>query len=958
MGRRLLSAGGGRNQKQLRPVGCPGGLHTVMESRPNQHAGHPPKASPSALFSKGDLGCVSAVSLLSSVALSLMFLNPLPGQERAASYFDKGLEAIRRGAFVEAETHVKEGLKLKVASPLGYDLLGIVYDGQGRYSEAEQAFRTALRLNPKYASAHNDLGRSLYRRGRIEEAAQEFKKAIEVDPENFTANFNLGLMLRDSHRYAEAVTYLEKARQIRSSDAPTLVALASAYLGTNNKEQALSATKQLVALSPRDPRIRFSLGTLFLQHKLFAESAEHLEQARAEEPRNFELLHNLGQVYNHLKKYSEAEDAFLQALSVQGDSVETLYQLAVVYVQSQYPDQAIQVLVRARLLAPRRPDVLLLLGRVCIQEGFVDDATEVLEDCIRIDPEKVEPHLLLGEALSAKKLFPRAVKEYETVVALEPSNPQGYVLLGRTHRHMAQLSDAERVLRQALKLDANNVQAAHYLGLVASDQADYQSAQRWFGRALDSSPNYLAALYDMAAVCMRQNDDQCAREYLERAREVAPTFAQVYYRLAIVYQRLKDPGKAAEARTLFKKYEQLDVEKRQYFPYGVIEFVQEHQKLPTKERLERYRLELLKTEQIRPDDLNVLFMLAQVYFRLGQKTEGLLKLERIFSAQPTSAQVRMRAASVLTAFNYYPEALGQLQFLLEKHPETSDVRFALAALYLRLQRSSEALAVLAAVDSTSGNSAAYHNLLGRIMAREGDISRASTELQKATQMEPTNVDYLLDLALESSLAGQVDDAKLALERLKAKWQHSNRVRFAEGLLHQVSGRWSEAQGAYRQSADLSWQWEVPQLAHANLLRVTDSPRKALEVLDQVASLFPTSPWPYWLKGLTLMKTNAAESALAFDQSLRLAPNQPEIYVPLLVGSLQRDECAAAQEAWIGINQFGLAKELDPSKWCNAATDSAQRRAPIPEKTLRRFSELRLLVDLFRATATPSAGNAS
>ena len=93
--------------------------------------------------------------------------------------------------------------------------------------------------------------------------------------------------------------------------------------------------------------------------------------------------------------------------------------------------------------------------------------------------------------------------------------------------------------------------------------------------------------------------------------------------------------------------------------------------------------------------------------------------------------------------------------------------------------------------------------------------------------------------------------------------------FAEGLFHQVSGRWSEAQGAYRQSADLSWQWEVPQLAHANLLRVTDSPRKALEVLDQVASLFPTSPWPYWLKGLTLMKTNAAESALASDQSLRL-----------------------------------------------------------------------------------------
>src|SRR5262249_57294621 len=122
-----------------------------------------------------------------------------------------------------------------------------------------------------------------------------------------------------------------------------------------------------------------------------------------------------------------------------------------------------------------------------------------------------------------------------------------------------------------------------------------------------------------------------ARDYLERARAVAPTFSQVYYRLAVIYQRLKQPDRAAEARALFKKYEQLDVEKRKYFPYGVLEFVQQTQDLPPTQRLERYRQELLKTEKLKPDDLNLLFILVQVNFGVGLKQEAFQRLEKIHS---------------------------------------------------------------------------------------------------------------------------------------------------------------------------------------------------------------------------------------------------------------------------------------------------------------------------------------
>jgi tetratricopeptide (TPR) repeat protein len=873
-------------------------------------------------------------------------------EQTAASYFQRGLEAIRRGAFSEAEAQINAGLQLEPSSPAGYDLLGIAYDGLERHVEAERAFREALKLNPRFVPARNDLGRSLYQRGMVQAAEQEFKQTLLIDSQNFTASYNLGLLARDAKRYAESAQYLEKARQASPADIPTLFTLCGAYLGAGQTDRAISAAGQLVAINPGNPQIRFSLGTLFLEWKQYAEAAEHLERARINAPRNFELLHNLGQAYNHLKKYTEAEDAFLQALSIQGDSVETLYQLAVVYAQSGHPDQAIQILVRARQLAPKRPDVLLLLGRECIQEGFVDDAIEVLQDCAAIDAGKVEPHLLLGEAYTQKKRFADALREYQTLVALEPSNPQGQVLLGRTFRYLGQYSDAERVLHHAIKLDASNSQAAYYLGLVESDRMDYSSAQRWFELALKSDPKYLGALYQMAVVCMKTSEDSRARDYLQRARAVAPTFSEVYYRLSVVYQRLKEPKLAAEARDMFKKYEQLDAETRKYFSSGVLEFVQQTQDLPPSQRLERYRQELLKTEKFKPDDLNLLFMLVQVDFRLGLRDEALQRLERIGSLQPDNMEVQLRSASLLTVFNYYLEALRQLQTLVDKQPSSQQARFALASLHFQMRRGAEALQVLKAGETSADNSATYHHLLGRILVQQERVPEGLKHLHKALDLEPENEEYLADLVLELSVAGERSEAQNLLNRAKVKFPASGRIRFAEGIWYQLSTRKSEAMVAFRQAADFSWQWEVPHLAQASLLLQSGSIAESQDVLEQTATLFPTSPWPHWLKGLAVLKnpeTRPSQSILEMRESLSLASNRPEILPALLASSLQQRDCETAREVWKRMTTFGLAAELDATQLCASETSAPVTEFSLPARIADQYSGVRWLLDLAQST---------
>ena len=219
---------------------------------------------------------------------------------------------------------------------------------------------------------------------------------------------------------------------------------------------------------------------------------------------------------------------------------------------------------------------------------------------------------------------------------------------------------------------------------------------------------------------VRQDDYARCLDFLERAKTASPSFAQVYYRLSNVYRRLKDPERAAQNFALFKKYEEHEEQRRNYYPQGVLDFVQQTQDLPESERLERYRQQLLHATETKPDDLNVWFMLAQVSFRTGRKQEAMSQLGKIASLQPDSLPVHMRAASLLTAFHYYSEAAAELRAVVAKHPDANDAHFALTELYGRMDRSGEAVELLQAHPE---DTAAYHNLLGRMLLREGQTPR-------------------------------------------------------------------------------------------------------------------------------------------------------------------------------------------------------------------------------------------
>ena len=846
-------------------------------------------------------------------------------------------------------------LKIDPRSPVGYDLLGIALDDLRLFAEAEGAYRYALDLDPNFVAAHNDLGRSLYRQGKAVAAAQEFARALRVEPKSFTANFNLGVISLAAKNYLKAVKYLEVAAGEAPSDAQTLFALTQALLGRGQQDRALAVARRIAAGAPDNVQIHFSLGSLLLEWKLYQQAVNELEHARTSEPRNFELLYNLGQAYRHLEKYSQAEDAFLQALLIQDNSAEALYQLALVYVASKHSDDAIQILVRARRLAPERPEILLLLGRECIQEGFIEDAVGVLEDCVRIDPRKVEPHVLLGEALTKDKQFPKALTEYEKVAALEPKNPQSYVLLARTLWYAGRRLESESMLRRTLALDPRNVEAAYYFGLFASNQANYPLAEKWLVQALKYDPENFGALYELGTTYMRARDYVHARQYLERARAKSPTFSQIHYRLAAVYRQLGYARRAAESLALFRKYDQADAQRRAYSPQGLLEFVNETQALPDRQRLERYRAVLLKSEERNGDDPDLLWFLAQVFLKLGQKPEALTRLRKIRALAPDDVQTHLRAATLLATFHDYPEAAETLQIFLQDHPATEQARLALASIYFETQHGDEALQVLGPSAPGSALSAASHNLMGRLASRAGDPNRALEELHLAVELAPQDENYTADLALELAFTKRMEESRRLLEKARSDFPLSGRIFFAEGVWHQLAGHRFESESAFRRAAELTWRWQAPYLANANMLGELASPRESLDELNQVEMLFTASPWPHWLKALALAKSGAESQAqLEFRRARDLASNDPEILPVLLATSLERGDCGAVWETWTEMKELGFVSGINVHRRCGEFTNSAIETGPAAQKELVPHGELKILVEMASSPVSESA----
>jgi len=104
----------------------------------------------------------------------------------------------------EAETRLREAIRLDPQLWMAHDSLALVLFRQGKSGDAETEYRESVRLGPLEHKTHLNLSTFLLRQNRLDEAQKEIQEALRLEPNSSDALQNLGEVHWRQGKLAEA----------------------------------------------------------------------------------------------------------------------------------------------------------------------------------------------------------------------------------------------------------------------------------------------------------------------------------------------------------------------------------------------------------------------------------------------------------------------------------------------------------------------------------------------------------------------------------------------------------------------------------------------------------------------------------------------------------------------------------------------------------------------------------
>lgn len=168
---------------------------------------------------------------------------------------------------------------------------------RGDYLEAAAQYKKALKASPDDASTYLSISWALELAGRPEEAVPFLDRALELDPGLAMAHFNKGAMLESEGRDEEAMAHYRAAVEQDPDSLPPRQLLANALMRSGNYEEAAEQYAQIIVSSPDDTLNRYRGAVAMLVAGRCLDAADQLEQAMEAMPGQFPIATALVRTY-------------------------------------------------------------------------------------------------------------------------------------------------------------------------------------------------------------------------------------------------------------------------------------------------------------------------------------------------------------------------------------------------------------------------------------------------------------------------------------------------------------------------------------------------------------------------------------------------------------------------------------------------------------------------------------
>jgi tetratricopeptide (TPR) repeat protein len=607
---------------------------------------------------------------------------------------------------------------------------GDEHAAKGQYSSAVIEYRNAIKALPTSAAAHTRLGHAYIAMAKTQEAYREFSIAAGLDPADAESRIEAGRLLLDAQMTEEAQIRAEQVLDRHPGDPRAIVLMARAVAASQQArgdgDGAQAVLRGAVAQAPASVEAHVALADFLWTWKRSPDAAERELRATAQEHPSDELANRaLAAFFIGTNRAVEAEPFLRTAAAQPNQRHKSSLALADYYLSARRYDDAKPVLMTAADDGAQGTAAKVRLAAIEAEVGSSAAARTMLTPLLK-NP-SAEALALSAQLYLRDRKVDDASQAARRALDVDPRLPAAHYVAGAVALERGKLAEAEQELRAAM--NAPQLANAARLQLARTKLAQGQASDAV------SLASTAGAAYDARITLARAlaSDGQLDRARVELAQLEASYPSSFEPAILLGTLDLEDgdiPSARAESqRALALRPSSIDA------MLLSAEAALAANDLATAEQM------LVRARALDPSSFEAATLHSQMAMNRGDFAGARAILEDLARRQPNAAAPRTAVGIVLEAEGKTRDARGWYEQAIALDPNDARAANNLARIYAADPTTAERAVRLAQSAVTAmPNEAAAHDTLGWAYYKAGNLTQASTELERAVSLDSANRD--------------------------------------------------------------------------------------------------------------------------------------------------------------------------------------------------------------------------
>jgi tetratricopeptide (TPR) repeat protein len=653
-------------------------------------------------------------------------------------------------------------------------------------------------------------GNRYFEKGEFSEAVIEFSNAMQVDPQYATAHFMLAESYLKLQRFPDAYRELERTVELDPGNTKAQLDIGFILIAAKSYGQVEPIAKRMLDSDPNNADAHFLLSELnHVQGKLDA-AFQEIQKAIALNPKDPQFYVELATLQAAGKKTDAAEVSLKKAVETDPKFIPAVQALAGLYVNDGRWADAERELRHAIVLDPNRTEPREQLARFLYSQHREAEAEHVMIQAKKDLGAKGDHYRVLGEYYNDIGDGHKALAEFAAISKQHPEDlktKEDYVRLLLSNNNVEEASQLNDAI---LKDNPNDTGAQIIRGSLLNSRGKFDDAAAILASGLKNDPDNAYGHYQLGLALSKTGSLERAEAEWFQAAKLAPGMTEVQLALTQI-ARIKGD------RQLLKSTAETIIRGSPSDPRGYIVRAESDSGQPA-----MAQADLSKSIQVAPNSPLGYSAMGNFLRTEGKDEEARKYFEQALEQDPSYLESLTGLITVLMHQNRHKEALERVQAQVTKMP----------------------------------NDDAVYVLLGGLQVANNDLAAAETSLQKAAQLNPSNLDAIILLSKVEMARGEGDQALATAYKSIDSNPRNVTAYFFAGTMEELRGKPKRAEDVYRKAlqVDPNYGPAANNLAYLMLENgeSTDQAlslaRMARQKMPDSASAADTLAWVYYRKG--------------------------------------------------------------------------------------------------------------